>query len=219
MKIYLRFHAIIIIIVFKKVFGQHFYKTTEQIREQGKPFCRRKNFVRKGAFFMSKNKNFTKKITRAGVIAGLYAVTSLITAPIASGAVQIRLSEALTMLALIFPEAVPALFVGCVISNLITGCAVFDIIFGSLITLLAGFLTYLVGKVIKPTYLKIFVGGIFPVVLNAVFLPLIWLWCYGSGEYIYILQASLLFIGQTLSVYALGAPLYLSVIKSKRLIE
>ena len=168
---------------------------------------------------MSKNKNFTKKITRAGVIAWLYAVTSLITAPIASGAIQIRLSEALTLLALIFPEAIPALFVGCMISNIITACALFDIIFGSLITLLAGCLTYLVGKCVRANALKIILGGLFPVLLNAFLLPLIWVWCYGAGEYMYILQVSFLLIGQALSIYALGTPLYFSVIKSKRLME
>ena len=83
----------------------------------------------------------TKKIARAGIIASLYIATSFVTAPIASGAIQIRLSEALTLLALIFPETVPALFVGCGLTNLITGCAPYDIIFGSLITLFASVLT------------------------------------------------------------------------------
>ena len=162
---------------------------------------------------MSKNKDLTKKITRAGVIAALYAATSFVTAPIASGAIQIRLSEALTLFALIFPESIPALFVGCFISNLVTGCAPFDVVLGSLITLAAAGLTYFAGKKIKKTNLKIFVGGLFPVLLNAFLLPLIWLLCYGTGEYIYILQVSFLLIGQSLSVYAIGAPLYLAVRK------
>ena len=164
---------------------------------------------------MSKEKAFTQKITRAGVIAALYAATSLVTAPIASGAIQLRLSEALTLLALIFPEAVPALFIGCALSNLITGCAVYDIIFGSLITLVAAALTYATGKVIKNTALKIFVGGLFPVFLNALFLPLIWMLCYGTGEYIYILQVAFLTVGQSVSVYALGVPLIIAINKRK----
>ncbi|MBQ7348489.1 MAG: QueT transporter family protein [Clostridia bacterium] len=159
------------------------------------------------------NAKFTKRLTRAGLIAALYTATSFIIAPIASGAVQIRLSEALTLLALIFPEAVPALFAGCMLSNLITGCALPDIIFGSLITFLAAALTYIAGRLIKNTAIKIFVGGIFPVVLNALLLPLIWVWCYGAGEYIYLLQALLVLVGQALSVYALGVPLYIAVNK------
>lgn len=168
---------------------------------------------------MSKNKNFTKMLTRAGIIAALYAATSFVTAPIASGAVQVRLSEALTLLALVFPEAVTALFVGCLISNFVTGCAVFDVVLGSLITLVAAVLTRIVGKKVKGNVLKIILGGLFPVILNAVFLPLIWLLCYGTGEYVYLLQVLLLLVGQGISVYALGTPLYLSVLKMKGLIE
>ncbi len=163
------------------------------------------------------NSKFTKRLTRAGLIAGLYTATSFVIAPLASGAVQIRLSEALTMLALIFPEAIPALFVGCFLSNLITGCAPFDIIFGSLITLIAGSLTFVTGRFIKNLYVKVILGGLFPVILNAVFLPLIWVWCYGVGEYVYILQALLVLVGQLLSVYGLGVPLFLAV--KKRFIE
>lgn len=166
---------------------------------------------------MSKSKEFTKKIARAGVIAGLYAVTSLITAPIASGAVQVRLSEALCVLSLIFPESIPALFVGCALSNLITGCAPLDIVLGSLITLFASVFTFVTGKVVKNTALKIFIGGLFPVFLNALILPLIWTVCYGAGEYLYIVQAVFLMIGQSISVYAIGTPLYIAI--KKRLVD
>ena len=165
---------------------------------------------------MSKNKNLTLKIARAGIISALYIVTSLITAPIASGAVQVRLSEALTLLPLIFPEAVPALFIGCAFSNLITACAPFDVIFGSLITLVASLLTFGVGKLIAKCWLKIAIGGLFPVLMNAFLLPVIWVWCYGAIEYIYFIQVCLLLAGQTISVYALGTPLFLRIRKRWR---
>ena len=152
-------------------------------------------------------------MVRAGLIAALYTVLSLITFPVASGAIQFRMSEALTMLPLFFVEAIPALFVGCALSNLITGCAVFDIIFGSVITLVSALLTFAFGKIIKITAVKLLVGGIFPVILNAIFLPLIWVWCYGAIEYMYVVQAGILLIGQTLSVYALGTPLYFAIKK------
>ena len=60
-----------------------------------------------------------KKLTRAGVIAALYTVTTLLTIPVASGAVQVRIGEALTLLPLLYIEAVPALAVGCMLSNII----------------------------------------------------------------------------------------------------
>ena len=157
----------------------------------------------------------TKKIARAGIIASLYIATSFVTAPIASGAIQIRLSEALTLLCLIFPESVLAVFIGCVFSNLITGCAPYDIIFGSAITLMAGLCTYTVGKIIKNKIFSIIIGGLFPVLLNAFLLPLVWLFCYDTGEYVYILQVVFLIIGQAIAVYGLGIPLILSINKRK----
>ena len=159
--------------------------------------------------------NSTKKITRCALVGALYVLLSLLTMSFASGAVQFRISEGLCLLPLIFPETVISVFVGCVLSNLLTGCALIDIIFGSLVTLLAGTLTFITGKVVKNTVAKIAIGGIFPVMLNALLLPLIWIWCYGQIEYMYIIQALFLFASQTLSVYLVGVPLYLSVKKLK----
>ena len=119
------------------------------------------------------------------------------------------------MLALVYLEAIPALTVGCLISNLITGCALFDVILGSLITFTAAALTYLIGKHIKNTALKIAVGGSFPVLLNAFLLPLIWIWCYGTIEFVYFVQVLLLLIGQSISVYFVGMFLYSSTVKLK----
>lgn len=168
----------------------------------------------KVVFYFMLNKK-TKIITRAGIIASAYAMISLIVFPISSGAVQFRISEGLTLLALVFPEAIPALAIGCLISNLITGCALLDVVFGTLITLVAGLMTYAIGKVIKNHILKVIIGGLFPVLLNAFLLPLIWIWCYGVIQYVYYVQVALLVSGQALSVYALGAPLYFSVVRLK----
>ena len=153
----------------------------------------------------------TKKIVRAGLIAGIYIVLSLITFPVASGAIQFRVAEALTILPLIFPESIPALFVGCMLSNLITGCMILDVFLGSAITLVASLCTYFVGKAIKKAWLKIVLGGIFPVILNAFLLPLIWILAYGVIEYVYYLQVIFLLISQSVSIYALGTPLYFAV--------
>ena len=150
----------------------------------------------------------TKKIARAGLIAGVYTLTAMITFPISSGAIQLRLSEALCVLPFLFIEAVPALFIGCMLSNIITACAFLDVILGSVITLVSAMLTYLTGKLIKNTVVKIIVGGLFPVLINAFILPIIWL-IYGAPQYAYIVQVAFLVVGQALAVYAVGAPLYL----------
>ena len=160
-------------------------------------------------------KTTTRTFSRMGLIASLYVVLSLISFPVASGAIQFRLSEGLTILPIIFPETTIALMVGCFLTNLITGCAIFDVVFGGLITLVAGLLTYLTAKVIKNTATKIVVGGIFPVALNAFLLPLIWIWCYGVLEYAFLLQVGFLLISQSISVYAFGTPIYLATNKLK----
>ncbi len=156
-------------------------------------------------------KNSTKKFARAGACAGLYVVLTLLALPISSGAIQFRPSEALCLLPLIFPETTVGVFIGCLLSNLIAGSAPWDIALGSLITLLAGVFTFVVGKYITKTWVKILVGGAFPVILNAFILPAVWLLCYGNLGYVYIAQAALLLTSQTLSVYALGTPLYLAL--------
>ncbi len=157
----------------------------------------------------------TKKLARSGVIASLYVVLSLVTFPVASGSIQFRLSEGLTLLPLFMVESIPALFIGCMLSNLLTGCVFFDVILGSVITLTAGIFTYLVGKVIKTTWLKITVGGIFPIVLNAFLLPIIWYFCYGQLEFLYIVQVAFLLISQSVSVYAVGTPILFLIKKLK----
>ena len=86
-----------------------------------------------------KRKALTLYTTRGALIAALYvALTSLATVVgLSSGVIQFRISEALCILPLFFPEAIPGLFVGCIISNLmVPGVAIWDIIFGSLATLI-----------------------------------------------------------------------------------
>ncbi len=155
--------------------------------------------------------NATKKITRAGIVGGLYVILSLITFPVASSGIQFRASEALTLLPLFFPETIFGVFVGCALSNLITGCLLWDIILGSLVTLISAVITFGVGKIFKNSALRIIFGGLAPVLLNAFILPVVWLLCYGNLEYVYLLQALFLLVGQSLSVYGLGTPVYLSV--------
>ena len=154
-----------------------------------------------------------KTLSRLGIIAGLYVALSVLVLPLASGVIQIRFGEAMTLLPLFFPEATVSLFIGCAIVNLISGCALTEIIAGSLITLIAGVLTAITGKVIKNKVLKIFVGGLFPVVLNALLLPLVWYICYGVIEYVYYLQALLIFLGQAVAIYGVGTLVFIAMEK------
>lgn len=158
-------------------------------------------------------KTTTKYVARAGIISALYVALSVLVLPLASGAIQIRLGEAMTLLPLFFPEAVPALFIGCVIVNFISACALPEILAGSLITLFSALLTRIIGKKIKGKGLKIFIGGLFPIILNALLLPLVWYLCYGQLEYVYLLQALLIFVGQAIAVYGVGTLFCFSIEK------
>ena len=93
-------------------------------------------------------KNNVLFLTQAAMIAALYVVLTFLSNAfgLASGAIQIRISEALTLLPYFTPAAVPGLFVGCLLSNVLTGCALFDVLFGSLATLLGAIGTRILRK-------------------------------------------------------------------------
>ena len=107
----------------------------------------------------------TRSLCVSAVIAALYAAMTLLLAPISYGPIQLRLAEAMTLLPILLPQAVPGLFVGCLIANLYTGMLT-DIIFGSLATLLAAIGTYLLRK--KPL-----LAAACPVAANAVIVGLV----------------------------------------------
>lgn len=88
----------------------------------------------------------TRSLCISAVIAALYAALTIMLAPISFGAIQLRVSEAMTLLPMVLPQAIPGLFVGCLIANLYSGM-ITDIIFGSLATLLAGIGTYFMRKI------------------------------------------------------------------------
>ncbi len=118
-----------------------------------------------------------KIITRASLIAGLYIVLTMVSnmMGLASGAIQFRLSEALTLLPVIFPESIWGLFIGCLLSNVLTGCVIWDVIFGSLATLIAAIATHKLKK-------KRFLASLCPVVSNAIIVPFVLKYAYGLGD-------------------------------------
>ena len=158
----------------------------------------------------------SKLIARAGIVGALYVVLSMTAFPVASGFIQFRVGEALTILAIIFPETAVGLAVGCAVTGLITGCQTLDIIFGSMVTLIAGGLSYIATKKLTKPLFKYLVGGIFPVLMNAFLLPLIWYWCYGQMQLLYLYQVLSLFISQTLAVYGVGGAVFFAVVKSQK---
>ncbi len=103
-----------------------------------------------------------KYLTRVGLIGALYAALTLALAPISYGPLQVRVSEALTVLPYIMPASVWGLFIGCFLANWLGGLGPWDIFGGSLLTLLAAILTYWVRKTGKP-----WLAPLPPVLVNA----------------------------------------------------
>lgn len=116
----------------------------------------------------------TASLTRAAIIAALYIVLTFFANALglANYAVQVRFSESLTILPYFTASAIPGLFIGCLLSNILTGCALPDIIFGSLATLIGGIITYMLRK-------HKWAASIGPIIANALIIPFVLLYAYG----------------------------------------
>lgn len=150
----------------------------------------------------------SRSITKIAVICALYIVLTLMFAfsSFSTMTIQFRLSEAMTILPLLMWEAVPALYLGCLIANIVTG-SVLDIFFGSLATLLAGMLTYFVGRVIKTHWLRLTLGGAAAIVINSLLVPMTFTIFVGEAS-IYWLCAFNVFVGEAVVIIIAGIPLY-----------
>ena len=151
------------------------------------------------------------RLARAAAVAALYVVLTVAFQPLSYGAVQIRFSEALTVLPLYMPEAIFGLAVGCLISNIFSFAPV-DMLIGTLATLVAAVLTrYIAGKIKKP-WLKFIAGGAFPVAINAVTVPITILIATNSKEYFFFNMFTV-FLGEFAAVYVLGGFLFFAMLK------
>ena len=137
-------------------------------------------------------------IAQAAIIAALYVVITYFVAAfnMASGAIQVRLSEALTILPVFTPAAIPGLFIGCLLANTLTGAVIWDIIFGSLATLIATIGTYLLRK-------TKFLYTLPPVLSNAIIVPIVLQKAYGLEDAYWFLFLTV-GAGEVISVCILG---------------
>ncbi|MDN5317492.1 MAG: hypothetical protein PWR08_1617, partial [Thermoanaerobacterium sp.] len=108
----------------------------------------------------------TKKIVYGALIAALYAVMTIALAPISYGQIQVRVAEALTVLPFFSSYSILGLFVGCIIANMVGGNGIFDVVFGSLATLISAVITYYIGK--SNLRYKRYLAPLPPVIINAV---------------------------------------------------
>jgi len=154
-----------------------------------------------------------KGLARAAVIAALYVALTLTFGLISFGPTQARISEVLTVLPLFFGFAIPALAIGCMIANIFGGIGVFDIVLGPLASLVAAILTYIIGRAIKNDILRVGLGILPPIIINAFAVPLIFI--LSGMEVVYIVSVALVGLGQTIVLCGLGIPLYI-VVKNLR---
>lgn len=147
-------------------------------------------------------------VVQAGVIAALYTVLTIFINAfgLANGNIQFRISEALCVLPLFTPAAIPGLAIGCLLSNILTGCAIWDIIFGTMATLIGAIASYALRK-------HKFLVTLPPVIANALIIPPVLYFAYGLKGMWMVgnVDMSLLFFvatvgaGEILSVCVLGS--------------
>ena len=152
-------------------------------------------------------------ITHAAIIAALYVLLTLIANALglANFAIQVRFSEALTILPLFTPAAIPGLYVGCLLSNILSGCIAWDILLGPVATLLGALGTYVLRK--KHPIL----GTLPPIVANILIVPFVLAYAYkfeGSRPYFMLTVG----IGEIISCGMFGYLVYLTLRKHAGLI-
>jgi len=152
---------------------------------------------------MTKDK--IRYMTRAGIIAAIYVALTLALGEKSFGPIQVRISEALTILPIMDPAAIPGLFIGCFLSNIFGGYGLIDIVFGSLTTLCAAYIT-------SKMHSKI-TAIIPPVVLNAVIVSI---WVSKINNWPYGLTVLTIGLGEFFAVAGLGSLLLVVVERANK---
>ena len=132
--------------------------------------------------FMTKGRIRVLTIVLAGIIAALYSVLTVLAASLnlASGAIQVRFSEVLTILPFFSFAGVPGVTIGCLVSNIVIGSDIFDIIFGTLATFIGAVGTWYIGILFKKTGKNIlkFLAPLPPIIANTIIVPFVLAYAY-----------------------------------------
>ena len=158
----------------------------------------------------TKARNTLVYITEASAIAALYTVITIAIGPLGSAAIQCRIPEAMCILAIFTPAAIPGLTIGCLISNIATGCLWQDILFGTLATLIGTIGARLLRRIWWLTPLP-------TVVANTLIIPFVLAYAYHVEDGIPFLMLTV-GIGEVISAYVLGIALYFALRKNARYI-
>ena len=157
-----------------------------------------------------KNKNVAF-MTQAAMIAAIYVVLTYVFAPFSFGEVQIRIAEALTILPVFTPAAIPGLFVGCIVGNILGGAILPDIIFGSIATLIGAFFTYQLRNKSR------FLAPLPPIIANTVIVPFVLRYGYGVALPIPFMMLTV-GVGEVVGCGVLGLVLYTALNRYRNVI-
>ena len=146
-------------------------------------------------------------MAQAAMIAALYVALTYVFAPISFSEVQVRIAEALTFLPVFTPAAIPGLFIGCLLGNIMGGALVPDILLGSLATLIGAFFTWKLRKA-NP-----FLAPVPPIVANTLIVPFVLKYAYGVDLPIPFMMLTV-GAGEVLSCGVLGMLLYFALKKN-----
>lgn len=150
-------------------------------------------------------------MTQAAMIAAIYVVLTFVFAPFSFGEVQIRIAEALTILPVFTPAAIPGLFIGCLIGNIVGGAILPDIIFGSIATLIGAVFTYTLRNQNR------FLAPIPPIAANTLIVPFVLYYGYGVNLPIPFMMLTV-GAGEVIGCGVLGMVLYMALNKYKKTI-
>ncbi len=142
-------------------------------------------------------------LIQAALIAAIYVVLVFIFQPISISYIQVRIAEALTILPFFTPAAIPGVTIGCLLGNLLSGCDVLDIVFGSLATLIGALGSYSLRR-------HKFLIPLPPIIANTIIVPWVLRFAYGEALSIPFMMLTV-GIGEVLSCGVLGLVLLFSL--------
>lgn len=144
------------------------------------------------------NKFFTPlRIAHGAIIAAVYVVLCIIFEPISYGPIQFRIAEALTIMPLFTPAAIPGLFVGCVLANIIGQGVIMDVVLGSIATLIGAVIGYLLRR-------NRWLVPIPAIIANALIIPFVLRYGYGLTDVPIPLEMLYILAGEVVGCYILG---------------
>ena len=142
------------------------------------------------------NSKETGFLVQGALIAALYVALTMMFAPISFGPVQFRISEALCILPFFTPAAIPGLFLGCLISNLLGTAVIMDVICGSLATIIGAVGSYWLRQ-------HKYLVCLPPILANTLIIPWVLRYAYGSTDLVPFMMLTV-GIGEVLAIGVLG---------------